>query len=63
MVGSAFVPHLANIIHEAWRVGVQKLLFLGSSCIYPKLAPQPMSESALLTGQLVQHPAYRPSLS
>ncbi len=42
----------ANIIHEAWRVGVQKLLFLGSSCIYPKLAPQPMSESALLTGTL-----------
>jgi len=42
----------ANIIHEAWRVGVQKLLFLGSSCIYPKLAPQPMPESALLTGPL-----------
>ncbi len=42
----------ANIIHEAWRVGVQKLLFLGSSCIYPKLALQPMSESALLTGPL-----------
>ena len=42
----------ANIIHEAWRVGVKKLLFLGSSCIYPKLAPQPMSESALLTGPL-----------
>jgi GDP-L-fucose synthase len=42
----------ANIIHEAWRVGVQKLLFLGSSCIYPKLAPQPMQESALLTGPL-----------
>ena len=42
----------ANIIHEAWRVGVHKLLFLGSSCIYPKLAPQPMSESALLTGTL-----------
>jgi len=42
----------ANIIHEAWRVGVKKLLFLGSSCIYPKLAPQPMSESALLTGTL-----------
>ena len=41
-----------NIIHEAWRVGVQKLLFLGSSCIYPKLAPQPMQESALLTGPL-----------
>lgn len=42
----------ANIIHEAWRVGVNKLLFLGSSCIYPKLAPQPMSEDALLTGPL-----------
>ncbi len=42
----------ANIVHEAWRVGVQKLLFLGSSCIYPKLAPQPMSEDALLTGTL-----------
>ncbi len=41
-----------NIIHEAWRAGVQKLLFLGSSCIYPKLAEQPMSESALLTGVL-----------
>jgi GDP-L-fucose synthase len=42
----------ANIIHEAWRVGVQKLLFLGSSCIYPKLAAQPMREDALLTGPL-----------
>lgn len=42
----------ANVIHEAWRVGVQKLLFLGSSCIYPKLAPQPMAEEALLTGPL-----------
>jgi GDP-L-fucose synthase len=42
----------ANVIHEAWRAGVQKLLFLGSSCIYPKLAPQPMSEDALLTGTL-----------
>ncbi len=42
----------ANVIHEAWRVGVQKLLFLGSSCIYPRLAPQPMQESALLTGPL-----------
>jgi GDP-L-fucose synthase len=41
-----------NVIHEAWRTGVKKLLFLGSSCIYPKLAPQPMSESALLTGPL-----------
>jgi GDP-L-fucose synthase len=42
----------ANIIHAAHRHGVQKLLFLGSSCIYPKLAPQPMSEDALLTGTL-----------
>ncbi len=42
----------ANVIHQAWRAGVQKLLFLGSSCIYPKLAPQPMSEDALLTGPL-----------
>ncbi len=41
-----------NIIHEAWQAGVKKLLFLGSSCIYPKHAPQPMSESALLTGTL-----------
>lgn len=42
----------ANVIHEAWFVGMQKLLFLGSSCIYPKLAPQPMREEALLTGTL-----------
>ena len=42
----------ANIIHEAWRTGVRKLLFLGSSCIYPRLAPQPMAEGALLTGLL-----------
>lgn len=42
----------ANIIHEAFSVGVRKLLFLGSSCIYPKLATQPMSEDALLTGTL-----------
>ena len=42
----------ANVIHEAWRTGVKKLLFLGSSCIYPKLAPQPMTEGALLTGPL-----------
>lgn len=41
-----------SIIQEAYRAGVQKLLFLGSSCIYPKLAPQPMTEEALLTGQL-----------
>jgi GDP-L-fucose synthase len=42
----------ANIIHGAWKTGVEKLLYLGSSCIYPKLAPQPLSESALLTGPL-----------
>lgn len=42
----------ANVIHEAWRVGVKKLLFMGSSCIYPKLAPQPMGEDALLSGTL-----------
>ncbi|MGA0608301.1 GDP-L-fucose synthase [Phenylobacterium sp. VNQ135] len=42
----------ANIIHAAFQVGVEKLLFLGSSCIYPKLAPQPIPEDALLTGPL-----------
>jgi GDP-L-fucose synthase len=41
-----------SIIHAAWRAKVEKLLFLGSSCIYPKLAPQPIQESALLTGPL-----------
>ena len=41
-----------NVIHQAFLSGVRKLLFLGSSCIYPKLAPQPMSEDALLTGKL-----------
>ena len=41
-----------NVIHAAWKSGVQKLLFLGSSCIYPKLASQPMREDALLSGQL-----------
>ena len=44
----------ANIIHSAYRHGVQKLLFLGSSCIYPKLCPQPMKEDYLLTGVLEQ---------
>lgn len=39
-----------NVIHAAWKYGVKKLLFLGSSCIYPKLAPQPMKEEYLLTG-------------
>ena len=42
----------ANVIHQAFVSGVKKLLFLGSSCIYPKLAPQPMTENALLTGKL-----------
>lgn len=42
----------ANVIEAARRVGVEKLLFLGSSCIYPKLAPQPISEEDLLTGPL-----------
>lgn len=41
-----------NVIHEAYRSGVKRLLFLGSSCIYPKLAPQPMEETHLLTGPL-----------
>ncbi len=41
-----------NIIHAAWQHGVEKLLFLGSSCIYPKLAPQPLREDYLLTGPL-----------
>ncbi|MGA2598482.1 MAG: GDP-L-fucose synthase [Bryobacteraceae bacterium] len=41
-----------NVIHSAWQSGVEKLLFLGSSCIYPKLAPQPIKEEYLLTGPL-----------
>ncbi|HVN46647.1 MAG TPA: GDP-L-fucose synthase [Steroidobacteraceae bacterium] len=41
-----------NVIDSAWRNGVRKLLFLGSSCIYPRLAPQPMPEDCLLTGPL-----------
>jgi len=41
-----------NVIHNAWRSGVKRLLFLGSSCIYPKFAPQPMKEEYLLTGLL-----------
>lgn len=47
-----------NVIHAAWKHGVQRLLFLGSSCIYPKLAPQPMKEEHLLTGPL--EPTNRP---
>ena len=42
----------ANAVHQSWAAGCQQLLFLGSSCIYPKLAAQPMQESALLTGTL-----------
>ena len=41
-----------NVVHQAFMSGVKQLLFLGSSCIYPKMAPQPMSEDALLTGKL-----------
>ena len=41
-----------NLIHFAWKYGVKKLLFLGSSCIYPKLAPQPLKEDYLLSGPL-----------
>ncbi len=41
-----------NVIEGAFRTGVEKLLFLGSSCIYPKMAPQPIEESSLLTGRL-----------
>ena len=43
-----------NVIHSAWQNGVKKLMFLGSSCIYPRLAPQPMSERCLLTSELEQ---------
>lgn len=42
----------ANVIHAAWKYGVEKLMFLGSSCIYPKMAPQPLKEEYLLTGLL-----------
>jgi len=42
----------ANVIHEAWRSGVKKLLFLGSSCIYPRLSAQPIKEEYLMTGSL-----------
>ena len=41
-----------NVIHEAWKNGCKKLMFLGSSCIYPRMAPQPMPESCLLTSEL-----------
>jgi GDP-L-fucose synthase len=42
----------SNVIDSAWRTGVKKLMFLGSSCIYPKMAPQPLKEEYLLTGLL-----------
>jgi len=44
----------SNVIHSAYENGVKKLLFLGSSCIYPKMAPQPLKEESLLTGLLEQ---------
>ena len=44
----------SNIIHSAYENGVKKLLFLGSSCIYPKMAPQPLKEESLLSGSLEQ---------
>jgi GDP-L-fucose synthase len=47
-----------NVIHNAWKNNVKRLLFLGSSCIYPKNAPQPMSEACLMTGPL--EPTNRP---
>lgn len=47
-----------DVIHECWRVGVKRLLFLGSSCIYPRNCPQPIKESYLLTGPL--EPTNRP---
>lgn len=47
-----------NVIHQAWKYNVKRLLFLGSSCIYPKHAPQPMKEEYLLTGPL--EPTNRP---
>src|SRR5258706_5254931 len=48
----------ANVIHAAYSHGTERLLFLGSSCIYPKMAPQPIAESSLLTGPL--EPTNRP---
>src|SRR3990170_2071897 len=47
-----------NVIHESWHAGVKRLLFLGSSCIYPRECPQPMKEEYLLTGPL--EPTNRP---
>ncbi len=48
----------ANVLHAAWTAGVKRLIFLGSSCIYPRLAPQPLKEEYLLTGPL--EPTNRP---
>ncbi len=48
----------ANVIHESWRAGVKRLLFMGSSCIYPRDCPQPIKEEYLLTGPL--EPTNRP---
>ena len=42
----------ANVIHASWKQKIEKLMFLGSSCIYPRMAPQPMTEDALLSGSL-----------
>ena len=44
----------ANTIHSAYKTGTQRFLFLGSTCIYPRMAPQPMLEDCLLTGTLEQ---------
>ena len=53
-LGSFVMTLEMNVIHAAWQNGCKKLLFLGSSCIYPRLAPQPMPESCLLTSSLEQ---------
>src|SRR5256885_1305539 len=49
-----------NVIHEAWRNGAKRLLYLGSSCIYPRDCPQPIKEEDLLTGPLQQTNAHYP---
>jgi GDP-L-fucose synthase len=41
-----------NVIHSSWKIGIEKLLFLGSSCIYPKLCPQPIKEEYFMSGPL-----------
>ena len=50
--GDAGFQRDTNVIETAWRSGVRRLLFLGSSCIYPKFAEQPIKEEALLSGPL-----------